>query len=185
MVLISSCIETDVTDYTFADCKSILNLISISKDLTEEQKERQKDNVNEVMRFCMNKSDCRRSQVLRFFNETFDPAECDNACDVCLSRAQNVYEQEDVSADAVLVLKMMSKLDRNDQITVAGAVDVWRGMNRANIRKYSGNPYYGAGKAWEKVEAERLVQFMLIEKALAEFTVTNFSGWSNSYLKVS
>ena len=137
------------------------------------------------MRFCMNKTDCRRSQVLQFFNETFDPAECNDSCDVCLSRAQNVYEQEDVSDDAVSVLRMISKLDREDQVTVAGAVDIWRGVNRANVRKYSGNPFYGAGKTWDKSEAERLVQFLLIEKALAEFTVTNFAGWSNSYLKVS
>lgn len=133
----------------------------------------------------MNKTDCRRSQILQFFNETFDPALCNSACDVCLSRAQNVYEQEDVSDDAVSMLRMINKLDKDAQITVAMAADIWRGVNRAPVRKYSGNPHFGAGKTWEKPEAERLVQFLLIEKALAEFSVTNFAGWSNSYLKVS
>ena len=180
-----ACAQADNADYTYADCKSILSLITVSKDLTEEQKERQKDNVNEVMRYCMNKTDCRRSQVLQFFNETFDPAQCNNACDVCLSRAKNVYEQEDVSEDAVSVLRMFHKLGGQDQVTMAGAVDIWRGANRANVRKFSGNPFYGAGKQWEKVEAERLMQYLLMEKALSEYTVTNFAGWSNSYLKVS
>jgi bloom syndrome protein len=137
------------------------------------------------MRFCMNKSDCRRTQVLAFFNETFDPVNCHAECDVCLSRDQTVYEQEDVTASAVSVIKMMQGLDRKDRVTVVSATEIWRGANKASVRQYSGNDYYGAGDDWDRSDAERLLQYMLVEKALAEFTVHNKAGWSNSYLKVS
>lgn len=169
----------------FSDAKTITQMIDRDKNLTQDQKLRQRDAIGQVLRFCMNQTDCRRSQVLSFFNEDFDPVKCQNGCDVCLSRDQKTYAVEDVTHDAVSVLKMIQNLQRDDRITVVSAAEIWRGVNRAAAQKFAGNPYFGAGGEWERGEAERLIQWMLTEKALGEFTVRNAAGWSNSYLKVS
>lgn len=153
--------------------------------MNDDQKQRQKDNINEVMRFCMNKTDCRRAQVLAFFNEIFDPVNCNANCDVCLTRDKNVYEEEDVTEDAISLLRMVDNLRDKGKVTVMLAAEIWRGSNRAAVRAYSGNKYFGAGKDWDRAESERLVQFLLIEKGLQEYTTKNKAGWTNSYLEVS
>jgi superfamily II DNA helicase RecQ len=46
------------------DTKNIFSQIDRDKDLTYEQKERQRENARGVLRFCTNKTDCRRRQIL-------------------------------------------------------------------------------------------------------------------------
>lgn len=168
-----------------ADSKSVFNLIDRDANLTREQKERQKQSMQEVLRFCNNKTDCRRSQVLAFFSETFDPANCHSGCDVCLSRDKNLYVVEDVTTDANKVIEMVRAFDRDDRITVNNAVDCFRGITGSSGKGLNHNQMFGCGKDWERGEAERLVQTLLIEGGLAEFYTANGAGWSNAYLKVS
>jgi bloom syndrome protein len=159
------------------------SLIDQDDKLEPESKQRQKDSINEVVRYCQNKTDCRRSQVLAFFNETFDPAKCLGGCDVCLN--ENVFVHEDVSEDALSVIRMMQDFAANAKITVIVATEVWRGQSNKNTHNYMGNKYYGAGKGWDRQDAERLIQTMQMEKALALWTYARPGTWSQSYLMVS
>jgi bloom syndrome protein len=168
-----------------ADSKTILGMIDRDDNLTRDQKERQKASMHEVLRFCNNKTDCRRSQVLAFFNEVFDAANCHQGCDVCLGRDLNRFTVEDVTADAIQVLRMIQKFGAGDRITVINAVDCFRGMKGSGDKGLDRNELYGCGKAWERGEAERLVQTLLIEGGLAEFFTANMAGWNNAYLTVS
>jgi bloom syndrome protein len=162
----------------------VFNLIDRDTALTREQKERQKASMQEVLRFCNNKTDCRRSQVLAFFNENFDPANCHSGCDVCLSRDKNLYTIEDVSDDAKKIIEMVRAFDRDDRITVNNAADCFRGVSGSSGKALNQNPLFGCGKDWDRSEAERLVQTLLIEGGLGEFYTANGAGWSNAYLKV-
>lgn len=47
-----------------SDTKSIFNSIARDKNYNYAQKERQNDNIRGVLRFCTNKTDCRRRQIL-------------------------------------------------------------------------------------------------------------------------
>lgn len=163
----------------------MLSMIDKEKELSPDQKQRQRDSINEVIRFCSNNTDCRRAQVLSFFNETFDIEKCNGGCDVCLCRDTKIYEREDVTEDAITVIKMIKSFHLEDQITIVGATETWRGQSNKNTSKFQGNSYFGAGKDWERQDAERLIQHMIIEKALGQYTIVNRSGWSSSYLKVS
>lgn len=163
----------------------MIGLVDKDQVLSQDQKDRQKDSLREVSRYCMNNIDCRRTQVLAFFNEVFDSVNCNGGCDVCLCRDQKTYTVEDVTADAITVLKMIQNFDRDDRVTVPMAADVWRGANNQAARKYSDNKFYGAGELWERQDAERLLQWMATEKAIEDFTFVNKAGWSNSYLRVS
>jgi bloom syndrome protein len=150
----------------------MLRMIESDRDMTKEQKDRQKAALHEVLRYCENKTDCRRSQVLSFFSETFDAKNCHGGCDVCLHKNKNVYTSEDVTADAIKMIKMVQAFDRDDRIT---------GSSRKGL---SSNEYFGSGKSWNPGEAERLVAALVINCGLDEFNVQNGAGYSNSYLKV-
>lgn len=163
----------------------MISMVQKDHNLSNDQKERQIGSISEVIRFCMNNTDCRRAQVLSFFNEQFNPEKCQGGCDVCLCRDTKVYEVEDVTQDAQTVLKMMQGFGNDDHITIVSATEIWRGQSTKSARNYAGNDYYGSGKDWERQDAERLIQWMIMEKALTEYTVVNGGGWSNSYLKVS
>lgn len=137
------------------------------------------------MRFCQNKTDCRRTQILAFFNEKFDAANCHRGCDTCLSREKHQHTIEDVSEDAKTVLLMMESFDTKQNITLNNLVDCFRGRGASSAKNLGGNDYFGSGKNWEKGDAERLVQLVLVEGGLEEYYVTNGAGWNNSYLRVS
>jgi len=160
-------------------------MIDRDENVTREQKDRQKASLNEVLRFCSNKTDCRRVQVLAFFNEVFDPAKCNQGCDICLDRDKNRFTAEDVTADAIKAIHMVQAFEKGDRITIKDAVECFRGVNGNSKKGLNQNPHFGCGKHWERADGERLLQAMVMEKAFEEFYVQNAMGFNNSYLKVS
>ncbi|ORY29016.1 hypothetical protein BCR39DRAFT_533606 [Naematelia encephala] len=176
--------STCILYYSFGDSKTVFGLIDKDRNLTHAQKERQKASMSEVLRYCNNKTDCRRVQVLAFFNEVFDPAECHQGCDVCLGRDRNIFTIEDVTDDACKVIRMIKAFEVDDQITILNAVDCFRGRGGSSGKGLEQNAMFGSGKDWDRGEAERLIQTLLIEGALAERFVANAAGWNNAYLKL-
>ncbi|OCF41399.1 hypothetical protein I317_04790 [Kwoniella heveanensis CBS 569] len=162
----------------------VLNQIAMDTNLSRDQKDRQKAAMGEVLRYCDNKADCRRAQVLSFFNESFDPVNCHRGCDVCLGREENKFTTEDVTEDAIKVIKLVQAFDREDRITLVNAVECFRGLKGAPGKGLDQNPHFGVGKNWLKNEAERLLQTLVIEGALEEFCVASMAGWTNAYLKL-
>ena len=172
------------TDVGVADSKRVMAMIDQDQTLTFAQKGRQKASMHEVLRFCNNKTDCRRVQVLSFFNEMFDPTNCHQGCDICLTRDENMYKTENVTGDARKVIQMISAFDRSDHVTIKMSVDCFRGTGGGSGKGLDRNPQFGMGKDWDRSEAERLVQTLLIDGALEEYYKMNNAGWSNAYLKV-
>nr|KIR48852.1 bloom syndrome protein [Cryptococcus bacillisporus CA1280] len=180
---IKKLVERGVTAIHRPASYKILGQIDQEKDLTRDQKERQKASMQEVLRYCNNKVDCRRSQVLAFFNETFDAANCNQGCDVCLGRDRNVFRTEDVTEDAATVIKMVQAFS-NIKITILNAAECFRGYKGNSGKRLDQNPYFGAGQSWERNEGERLIQTLVIEGALEEYCVESKAGWTNAYLRV-
>ncbi|BEI92951.1 uncharacterized protein CcaverHIS019_0505790 [Cutaneotrichosporon cavernicola] len=170
--------------YGYGDSRSVMQLIDRDKDLNPQQKERQKNAMREVLRFCTNKTDCRRSQVLAFFNEEFDRDKCQQTCDVCANLDKSKIQVKDVTDAAKLVITMMKEFGSKDRITLLNAVDCFRGTNGNTDKGLGQNPHFGVGKDWDRTEAERLIQNLLLERALDEFHTTNGAGWNNTYLKL-
>lgn len=56
--------STCVLYYSWGDTKSIFSNILRDRNLSREQADRQRENVRGVLRYCTNKTDCRRRQVL-------------------------------------------------------------------------------------------------------------------------
>ncbi|GMK55565.1 hypothetical protein CspeluHIS016_0206210 [Cutaneotrichosporon spelunceum] len=170
--------------YSYGDSKTVMQLIDRDQELNAQQRERQKNALREVLRFCNNKTDCRRSQVLAFFNEEFDAAKCQQTCDVCADPDKSKIQVKDVTDAAKLVLTMMKEFGSRDRITLLNAVDCFRGTNGNSDKCLGQNPHFGVGKDWDRTEAERLTQNLLLERALEEFHTTNGAGWNNTYLKL-
>lgn len=175
----------DPPDYAFGDSKSAFHMIDRDKDLDYAQKERQKDAMWSVIRFCDNRADCRRTAVLAFFNEQFDAARCEQSCDVCLNPGNNKLVREDVTEAARKVIQMMKAFDRKDRITIINAATCFRGASGSSAKRLDTNQYFGVGKDWSREGAERLIQALLMDRGLSEFHTANGAGWSNSYLMVS
>lgn len=160
-------------------------MIRQDANLNHEQRDRQLAAMSEVTRFCENKTDCRRVQILAFFNETFDSALCQQGCDTCSSSAGAVITKEDVTEDACQVLRMMQHFVRDDHITLNNVVECFRGLKGGQGKSLDRNPLFGCGKNWQRDEATRLVQNLLSEQGLDEFLVRNGAGWTNGYIIVS
>lgn len=173
-------------DSSFADGKKVTNLIEKDQNLTYAVKERQKAALAEVLRFCANKTDCRRTQVLAFFGENFDPAKCQQGCDTCLAKDKSTYTKEDVTETAKILLQMLQAFGPREKITEKNLADCLIGRPQKTLNKgLDQNPFFGTGKGWSRADAERLVQALLIEKAFEEWFASNGAGWSKAYLKVS
>jgi bloom syndrome protein len=79
---------------------------------------------------------------------------------------------------------MVQAFASDDRITAVNVVDCFRGMAGRGDKGLNLNPHFGIGKAWARGEAERLVEEVMIDGALAQYYSTNRAGWSNAYIKV-
>lgn len=149
-----------------------------------EQKERQRQMLRNVVVFCENRSDCRRVQVLNYFNENFKREDCNGACDNCSSNCS--FESRDFSELAKTAIALVKKL-QGHKVTLLNCVDIFRGAKSKKITDL--NCYhleeYGAGSSLERGDIERLFYRLLSEDALEEKNVMNKGGFAVNYLRVS
>ncbi|KAJ5650578.1 Bloom syndrome protein [Penicillium longicatenatum] len=150
-----------------------------------EQKARQKHMLRNVVQFCENRSDCRRVQVLAYFNEQFRREDCGNTCDNC--KSDLIFEEHDFSEYASWAIKIVRSLtlQKEDKVTVLYCVDILRGdLKRPKSPSHRQNPGYGKGSDLDRAEAERLFYRLLGEDALAEENVINGKDFAVQYLKL-
>ena len=122
-------------DYAYSDTKGIFKLIEDNEKLSSEEKQRQKDGVHEVVKYCKNEVDCRRVQVLQYFDQTFNPADCHSSCNNCLVKLDVI--EEDVSEAAKTIIQITQSLlgEGFDRLTRNHCIAVFRGSNTKEDRK--------------------------------------------------
>jgi RecQ family ATP-dependent DNA helicase len=147
-----------------------------------EQKERQNLMLQKMIGYCENKSDCRRSQVLEYFNERFDKSQCNGSCDNC--KSDSVYEKCDMTDLAKAAIRIVRAV-QDANVTLAYCVDVFRGSRIKKVVETGGDQLedFGAGKGVEKGNAERIFNKLISESALVEATQFNRGGFPQSFLK--
>jgi RecQ family ATP-dependent DNA helicase len=168
-----------------------------------EQKERQRNMLKSVTHYCMNKSDCRRLQVLRYFNESFERANCRRNCDNCASSI--AFVKTDVSFYAKQVVELVrtvyqqlginpiasARLRKQDTgVTMAQLIQVFLGSksgkpNRTIQSKgWDRLQLYGSGANLQIGGIERLFLSLLAEDVLREENKPNASGFVTQYIMV-
>lgn len=166
------------------------DLVTLNRIIDEgegsfEQKERQHQMLRNVHGFCENKSDCRRVQVLRYFDETFRREDCNGACDNCTSKSS--FETQDYTDYAVAAIALVQRIEK-DKVTLLHCVDVFRGGKSKKIvaRSHDHLPQHGTASHLERGDVERLFYRLLSEEALREKSIINKnSGFPSKYLQVS
>ncbi|KAJ5646809.1 Bloom syndrome protein [Penicillium lividum] len=170
--------------YGYKDTMLLKRMID-SGDGSYEQKARQKHMLRNVVQFCENRSDCRRVQVLAYFNEQFRREDCGDTCDNC--KSDLVFEEHDFSEYASWAIKIVRNFSVNlsEKVTILYCVDVLRGdLKRPKSPSHRQCPGYGKGSALDRGEAERLFYRLLGEDALAEDNVINGKDFAVQYLKL-
>lgn len=168
--------------YGYRDTATLKRMID-EGDGSYEQKSRQKQMLRNVVQFCENRSDCRRVQVLAYFNEYFRREDCGNSCDNC--KSDLVFEVHDFSQHASSAIKIVRHFQTvlKENVTVLYCVDVLRGdLKRAKSASHKQIPWYGNGSDLERGEAERLFYRLLGEDALAEDNVINGKDFAVQYI---
>ena len=169
--------------YGYQDTSALKRMIDDGEG-SWEQKERQLKMLRNVIQFCETKSDCRRVQVLNYFNESFKREDCNGTCDNCNSNS--IFESRDFTEYAIAAVELVKAIEK-DNVTLLHCVDVFRGGKNKKIADLGHNSQtkYGVGLNLDRGEAERLFYRLLSEDALAEHNVMNKAGFPSQYVHVS
>ena len=169
--------------YGYQDTSALKRMIDDGEG-SWEQKERQRKMLRNVVQFCENKSDCRRVQVLNYFNESFNREECNGECDNCSSGS--TFESQDFTEYAIAAIKLVEQIEEHN-VTLLHCVDILRGAKSKKITgmQHSSLEQYGVGSDLDRGEVERLFYRLLSEDALSEHNVVNKAGFASSYVHVS
>ena len=168
--------------FGYNDFRTYMRMIQESEG-DDQQKQRQKAMLRRVLNFYENKSDCRRVQILSYFGETFDTADCHNRCDNCISDSH--FEDRDFTDYAKAAIRLV-KAVQADNVTLLQCIDKFRGFKGKKGRSddHGHLPEYGYGQDLEKSEAARLFHRLLCEEALSEFNKMNKGGFPIQYLSL-
>lgn len=168
--------------YSYKDARSLQSLIQRDDKLEESAKESHLAKLRQVIQYCENKTDCRRRQVLHFFNETFDPKLCMKKCDNCCSETVSVTR--DVTAHCLNIVKLVQEIQL-DKVTVIHCQDVYKGSKNGKILKlgHNENPYHGGGKDLDRGAIERIFFHLQSEGCLLEYQIMK-GGFASTYVKL-
>jgi bloom syndrome protein len=152
--------------YGYGDIATIKRMIEDGEG-NAEQKSRQRNMLRNVIQYCENRSDCRRAQILAYFNERFSSAECNATCDNCSSDV--AFEIRDYSQYAVSAIRLVRHFQvSNERVTLLYCVDVFRGVKKLKSPRHTENPWYKKGSDLTLSEVERLFYRLLSEEVLIE-----------------
>ena len=171
--------------YGYQDTSALRRMIDDGEG-SYEQKERQQKMLRNMVQFCENRSDCRRVQVLNYFNESFRKEDCNAACDNCNS--QSSFESQDFTKFAVDAIKLVKRIEQDEaKVTLLHCVDVFRGAKNKKISAMGHDrlDQYGTGSDLERGDIERLFHRLLSEDAIVEHNEVNKKGFALQYVHVS
>ena len=117
--------------YAYGDTKLLMRLIDEGEG-TREQKDHNRANLRRVVQYCMNETDCRRTQVLQYFGEQFPRDQCHKTCDNCMA-PKNV-ELRDVTGLAKDAMGLVKAIQKDKGVTMLYAIDVFRGSKTQKVR---------------------------------------------------
>ncbi|POR36598.1 ATP-dependent DNA helicase hus2/rqh1 [Tolypocladium paradoxum] len=164
--------------YGKGDIRVLKKLIADGEG-NDEQKERQMVMLNRVTAFCDNKSDCRRTEILRYFGEDFMPSQCHKFCDNC--DAGLVFEQQDFSEYAISAIEVVQNQRR---LTANQCADILLGKRYPPHEQQNSEEQFGMAKGLKKHEVVRVIDRLSAEKAFNEDNVVGNYGAAIQYLLI-
>ncbi|KAJ1504081.1 ATP-dependent DNA helicase sgs1 [Coelomomyces lativittatus] len=169
--------------YNFSDKSRVEYLIQQGEG-TFEQKEHLRQNLRYVLMYCENRFDCRRKQVLHYFGEKFEPANCHGTCDVCQQKIQ--FYSKDVTAVAEVVHQLLLQL-KYEKVTLIQLLDIFHGSKKSALTSKGYNELIGYGHGaqfGDRTDSERFLKLLVAEDVLKEYCEPNNMGFTISYVKL-
>lgn len=169
--------------YNFRDARTLQTMIQKDENLDFNTKARHKEMLNRVIQYCQNSTDCRRKQVLQYFNETFDVRLCRGGCDNCRFGSNQVKEIRDVSQRAKEIVELVYSVQK-DHVTLLNCIEIYRGTRAKRFldKGLDKAKNYGVGKNLDRTEVERMFHHLLTENILEEYAKVK-GGFSSTYIK--
>lgn len=166
--------------YGYGDTSSLKRMINEGEG-SYEQKQRQKAMLRQVVQFCENQSDCRRVQILGYFNERFERANCNESCDNCQS--DSTFETRDFTKYARGAIQLVKRVHK-DQVTLIHCADVLAGrkVKKASDKGHDQLEEYGMASDIDRGDVERIFQRLLSEDVLEEYNVMNKMHFPTAYI---
>ncbi|KAJ3218691.1 ATP-dependent DNA helicase sgs1 [Dinochytrium kinnereticum] len=151
---------------------------------SESQKERQRNNVRQVIAYCENKVECRRQQVLQYFGEKFRAENCNKSCDNCRDKESTVFYTKDITENAQNLIKLLEALPSRQKVTLILLQDMFKGAKHARIMNEDLDKVdkFGSGKDLAKSEIERICHYLISKNVLQETCERNKSGFITAYV---
>lgn len=170
--------------YGYQDAGKLRRMIDEPKgDSSWEQRDRQHQMLRKMVQYCENRSDCRRAQVLNYFNEQFSPEDCENTCDNCNSGS--TFKEVDYTEEARQAINLVRQL-RTAKVTVLHCIDVFRGASSKKAKDLNHDQLAeaGAGSDMDRGDVERLFSRLLNDAAIVEENHMNKSGFAQQYVNL-
>ncbi|KAI5204115.1 hypothetical protein E4T39_03790 [Aureobasidium subglaciale] len=168
--------------YGTHDLFTLRKMIDENESGSKEQKDRQHDMLRRVAQFCLNKTDCRRVQVLAYFAESFSKEDCNNSCDNCESTEELV--EEDYTDLGLAAVNLVKEIASTRNVTLHQCLDLFRGTGRGITAEDREAENFGAGKDLDRENVDRLFGLLIAEDVIREFSVFNKSKFANQYLSL-
>lgn len=146
----------------------------------------QEDAIRRVIQYAQNNVDCRRAQVLSYFDEKFDPQRCNKTCDNC--KNPGPVSREDVTDAAYKLIKLGQEVEQMDGLASRNMiVDLFLGkLQQATRQKgFDKLSSLGAGKGMQKGRVERIFDHLVALGVFEPYVVANGSSYHNEYAQVS
>lgn len=171
--------------YSYRDTMTQRYLIDTTTNAGEDAKNRRYDNLNKIIRFCENRIDCRRQQILAYFSEDFDAKECRGTCDNCQENANKIFEERDMTAIAKDFVDLVQEIQDED-VSLSHVVSVFAGSNAKRILERGHQQLQGHGKGkGSRDDLDRLSKHLIFENVLYEKTAMNSMGFTQAHVKAS
>ncbi|KAK4188559.1 putative ATP-dependent DNA helicase [Podospora australis] len=169
--------------FTYSDIPGLRRMIlSDDKDKTvarrtPDEKRRQIQMLEQMMFYCINTASCRREQVLRYFDETFDPSQCNKKCDYCARGYKVKLKELDLTDWAHAVCQMLPHLSKSGAPMgrIANAVAGRDAKNNAHL------PGFKAVKGARNTDVYRVILALENEGAIWAEAISAAHGGAHSY----
>ncbi|PAA56315.1 hypothetical protein BOX15_Mlig015724g1 [Macrostomum lignano] len=164
--------------FCYSDKVRLQRLIEGEQGGSFETRQIHHSNLNSMVSYCINVTDCRRAQLLTYFGEYFDKSDCDAmrgcACDNCNNRAE--FEERDFTKQATTVVDLVRQLLESQRIKLAPGqlVQFFRRLQNARLTSLglTSHAMYGSLSHINTSDMERLVRKLICDQYLAEELVS-------------
>lgn len=130
-------------------------------------------NLDLMVRFCENMTDCRRAQQLEYFGEHFTREQClqnkTTACDNCLRITQ--FKEIDVTDICKTIVNSVHDISTESRsFTILHMVEVFKGASNKKVveNQHNESRYHGFLNNWDRSDIQRLFHKLVIDQYLRE-----------------